>query len=97
LRRDVLVDDSGTDRFKPPADINLRMGFAAIVPCVGRVGSLSRPLEDAQRLIAAVDNHPFHRIIALFSADLTSVNPVNHKKTSAYAIDTFNTFNMQSS
>ena len=54
------------------------MRLAAIVPRMRRIGSFLRPLENRQLRIAAMDHDPPHRIVALSSANLTSINRVNH-------------------
>jgi hypothetical protein len=70
--------------FKPAADVNLRVGFTAIVPRVRRVGSFFRPFEDRQLRIAAVDDNPPHRIVALDTANLTSINRIDHRPASQH-------------
>ena len=58
------------------------MRLAAIVPRVGCVGRFFRPFEDRELRVAAIDHNPAHRVLALRSANLTSINPVNHPLTS---------------
>ena len=65
-------------RLKPPADVNLRVGLAAVVPCVRRIGGFPCPFEYRQLRIAALDHNPTHRMVALFAANFTSINCIDH-------------------
>jgi hypothetical protein len=70
-------------RFKPPADVNLCVSFAAVVPRVGRIGSFLRPFENVQLLVIALDYNPTHRIFALGAANLTSIDSADHRWASS--------------
>ena len=64
--------------FEPATDVDLRMGFAAIVPGAALIGSILVPLEYGQFRVTAVDDDPSHRTLGFFAADFTSINSVDH-------------------
>ena len=72
--------DSFAEGLKPPADIHLRVRFAAVVPGMRFVRRFLRPFEDRQLRITAVDRDPSDRPLALLPANLTSIDRVNHQK-----------------
>src|SRR5580658_2992970 len=76
--RQTEVTVSRAGGFEPAADINLGVGFAAIVARAGRIGGFLGPLEDGQLRTVAVDDEPAHGILALLTADFTSINGVDH-------------------
>src|ERR1700739_3628538 len=81
-RRLMLSKRLGANRLKPAADVDLCVGFAAIMARMGGVGGLLGPFKYRQLLVAAMNDHPFHRVLAFLTAYLTTVNPVNHFATS---------------
>ena len=60
--------------------VHLRMCLAAIVTGAAGVSGLLGPLEDRQFLVRAMNDHPPHRTLSLFAANLTSINCVYHSK-----------------
>jgi hypothetical protein len=70
---------------KPAADVDLGVRLAAVVPCSALISGLLVPLEDCQLCIAAVDNDPPDRVLALFATDFTSVNCVNHSRPPCFS------------
>lgn len=74
-RRD---EGSGASGLKPAADVDLCVGFAAVVTCAGRVGGFFGPLENGKLRVAAMDDNPANRIIAFFAADFTAVTSPDH-------------------
>ena len=75
------IESSSAEGFKPAADINLRVGLAAVVPRVGSAGCFRRPFENRKLSIAAMDHNPAHRILAFRTADFTLVIGLNHRST----------------
>lgn len=73
---------STAERFKPSADIDLGMGFAAVVPRVGSFGSFFGPFEDCKLRVATVDHNPPHRFLILDTTNLTPINRVDHRAPS---------------
>jgi hypothetical protein len=73
---------SAAERLKPATDVNLRVRLAAVVPRMRRLGSLPGPFENRQLRIAAVDHDPAHRMVTFFSANLTSINRIDHHSAS---------------
>ena len=67
---------------EPAADVDLRVGFAAIVARARRIGGFLGPFVDGQLRAVAVDDDPAHRIFALLAANFTSINSVDHGATS---------------
>ena len=67
---------------EPAADVHLGVGFAAVVPGMGFVGSILVPFENGQLCIAAVDHNPPDRPVGLLTTDFTSIDRVNHRMTS---------------
>ena len=59
---------------KPAADIDLGVRLAAVVAGSVVIGCVFGPLEDGQLGVAAMNHDPPDRVIALFAADLTSIN-----------------------
>ena len=74
--------------FEPAADVDLGVGFAAIVACAGRTSGFLGPLEDGQLRAVAVDDEPADGILALLTADFTSINGVDHRATSRRGLGT---------
>ena len=66
------------ERFEPSADIHLSVRFSAVVPRLGGVGCLFRPFEDRELRVVTVNRDPPHRLVALLTANLTSINTANH-------------------
>lgn len=58
------------------------MRFAAIVSCMRNIRSFLGPLENRQLRIAAMDHDPSHRIVALGSANLASIDRIDQTQTS---------------
>jgi hypothetical protein len=73
---------AGAGGFEPAADVDLGVGFAAIVARAGRVGGFLGPLEDGQLRTAAVDDKPANGIPILLAADFTSIDGVDRKASS---------------
>ena len=48
------------------------MGFAAVVPCPGRICGLRVPFENRELRIAALNHKPVNRIAGYYAADFTS-------------------------
>jgi hypothetical protein len=66
-------------RFKPAANINLRVTLTAVVARAFGVRRFLVPLEDVELQIATVDHDPSARIVTLQSANLTSINRIDHR------------------
>src|SRR5262249_6283405 len=56
---------------KPAADVNLRMCFAAVVPCPVGTGCLGVPFENRELRISALNHKPVNRIAGYQSANFT--------------------------
>jgi len=56
--------------FKPAADIDLGVGFAAEMPGSGAIGGSQFPLDDRELLISALDHKPMDWIITDDPANL---------------------------
>ena len=54
---------------EPAADVNLGMGFPAIMPCAWGIGGLEVPLQHGELRTAALDDKPVNRIAAHRSAN----------------------------
>lgn len=65
-------------RLEPTADIDLGVGFAAVVARAPLVGGFLVPLENRQLFITTVDHNPPHGILAFLSADFTSITRLDH-------------------
>ena len=63
----------GADGIEPAADIDLGMGFAAVVAGVGRVGGSGAPTIDGEVGISTTNDEPVERSAGDDSADFTSV------------------------
>ena len=69
-------------RLQPPADINLRVRFPAIMPRTHRIRRFLGPLEHREPRAAALNHQPFHRALALFPAYFASIDRINQNSTS---------------
>ena len=63
LRNSENLFGRRTDGFKPPADVHLRVRFAAKMPGGGTVGGCQIPPENSKILISALDHEPVARIV----------------------------------
>jgi len=61
-----------TRRFKPAADVNLGVRFAAVMTCAGCVRNLRFPLENGELRFTALDHEPVNRVAADCSANLAA-------------------------
>lgn len=73
---------SAAGSFQPAAHVDLSVGFTTVVPGTGRIGRFLRPLVDRELLAIAVDHDPALRVVALLTADFTSIYCANHGVTS---------------
>ena len=78
---------STAKRLKPAADVDLGVGFAAIMPCVGSTSCFFRPLQNCKFGVAALDYNPAHRIIALDPANFTTINCVDQRRASTTSLN----------
>jgi hypothetical protein len=69
---------SGAGGFEPAAYVNLGVGFSAIMPGAGCVGHFFCPPVDGELAAVAVDGDPAHGIVALFTADFTTIDGSDH-------------------
>jgi hypothetical protein len=63
---------------EPAADIDLGVGFAAVMARTALVGGFLVPLEYRQLCIAAVYDDPSSRVLTLLTADFTSITRLYH-------------------
>ena len=65
---------SATEGFKPAADVDLSVGFAAEVERTGPVGFRAGPLPHLESRVGALDDKPAHRRGAFRPADFASID-----------------------
>ena len=61
-----------TCRLKPSADVNLGMGFSAIVPCPSRIGRFGVPFDNSEVRASALNHEPVSGICGYYSANFTT-------------------------
>jgi hypothetical protein len=59
-----------TGRFKPTADVNLRVRFSAIMPCAPGIRSFWFPFQNRELRVTALNYKPVHRLAAHDAANL---------------------------
>ena len=76
------IDSSGAGSCEPAAHIDLRVRLSAVMPGVGRVGGLFRPLVNREFTAVAMDHNPAIWHAAFFAADFTSIDSSDQSATS---------------
>lgn len=69
---------STAERRKPSADVDLGVGFAAVVTRVESIGCFFGPFENCQLCVATVDHNPPYWFLFLGPTNLTPINRVDH-------------------